>query len=301
MASLESLIRLKTERLSSVPDELLSAIERVQKKVFPDLLVMLEGLERSGDEILFNQNNLNLLSQIQERAREILSGSEYAEVIQEFADQMQVQAGISDELFRTTFIDFVSAGRASQLVTLSQQDAIGLLYDQAKDDVFSRSIYETVYDAVANNASWGETVKNLQQIVTGDSELDGKLLRYAKQVAHDTFAVADRSYTSQVAEELDAEWFFYSGGTVSGTREFCRERHNEYYFYKEIESWADLDWDGKDDQTNAATIYSLAGGYNCRHSIIPVSISVVPREVILKAISDGWYEPSEFEKQELGL
>ncbi len=111
---------------------------------------------------------------------------------------------------------------------------------------------------------------------------------------------------------MDSEWFFYSGDIIPTSRCFCIERHNRYFYYKEIESWADGeglgecdlgggDWSGKNPTTNKNNIYILAGGFFCQHSILPVTIDQVDKETIQRAIEKFGYEPTEFEKQELGI
>jgi len=113
--------------------------------------------------------------------------------------------------------------------------------------------------------------------------------------------LSDRSYTSAVSEDLQAEWFLYAGNTIKTSREFCVERHNHYYYYKTIEDWSHEDWSGKIPGTNEKTIFTTAGGFSCRHSIIPVSINIVPRKVILDAIENWGFRPTDFEKRELDL
>jgi len=302
MASIEKLIELKTERLESIPDALLTKLERVQKQVLPQVLELLMLLDKSPEGfILLSDKNLTLLSTIQSQLRDVLLNSEYTEAVDEFIDQFEVQAGVSDALFKAVFTDFVSEGNASKLITLSKRSATDLFINGITDEAFADAIYKRLDLAISNNASFAETVREIQGLVTGTDEMDGKILQYAKQVAHDQFALADRSYTSAVSEEIGAEWFLYAGNVIRTSREFCEERHNHYYYYKEIESWASLDWDGKMQGTNAQTIYSTLGGWNCRHTAIPVSINIVPREVIMRNIKSGLFVPSEFEIKELGL
>lgn len=302
MASVNSLIELKTKRLESVPDELLTRIERVQKQVLPQVMDLISLLDRdSGGFVELTDKNLRLLTNIQSQLRDVLQTSEYREFVDEFVQEFEVQAGVSDELFKTIFTDFATDPKALRLVQLAQRSARDLFMEGITDEAFADAIYKQLDLAISNKASFAETVRNIQEIVIGDSEKDGKILQYAKQVAHDQFALSDRAYTSAVSENIGAEWFLYAGNTIKTSREFCVERHNHYYYYKEIESWASEDWDGKIATTNAQTIFTTAGGWNCRHSIIPVSIFIVPKTVIEKAISDGWFTPTDFEKEELGL
>ena len=129
------------------------------------------------------------------------------------------------------------------------------------------------------------------------SDLTGKLLQYSKQIAYDSIATADRAYTSAVAEDLGNDWFYYAGGLLKTSREFCIERHNQYYHFKEVESWAGLNWDGKMENTTPQNIWENLGGYNCNHAIIPVSIDQVPKSVLKRNINSGNYVPTEFDLQ----
>lgn len=302
MPTVAELIKLKIDRLEEVPDELLSRIQKVQKKVFPQVLDLISLIDRDKDGMIeLTDNNLKLLANIQGQLRDVLLTSEYTEIVDEFIEEFKVQQGVSDAMFKKAFSQFAEDPKAAELVTLSQKRAAKIFIDEVTDVKFAGAIYDSLELAISNNASYAETVRQLQAIVIGDEETEGKIYQYARQIAHDQFALADRSYTSAVSEELDAEWFFYAGSVISGSREFCVERHNQYYYYKEIEQWASLDWDGKMDDTNEQTIFSTAGGWNCRHSIIPVSIMAVPMEVVRRNIDNGNFVPSDFEREELGL
>lgn len=293
MASLDELIRDKTLRLTRVPDEFLSAVDKATKELYPDVIELLSELEiDSQGNILLNNTNLQLTAEVKEALKEILLQSDYISAVKKFASEFNTQARITNQIFRKSF-DFVDEGLAEQLINISKRNTADILINTIGDEAFADAVSEQVELAVSNNASFKDTIKAIRDVVTGNDEIDGKLQQYAKQIAHDQFAIADRSYTSAVAEELGAEWFKYSGDTIESTREFCRERHNKFYYYKEIEEWADEDWQGKIDGTNEKTIYSTAGGYNCRHSIIPVSIFAVPKDVIRRNISNGNFEPSD--------
>lgn len=315
MATLSELIAEKTRRLTTVPDEYLTQVERAQKKLFPQIVDILRQLTvDSAGNLVLNSSNLALASDVKQLVQQILSDSEYISAVSEYAKQMGEQAKVSDQLFAKSFEGYTTLPVSQQLLKTTQRNAVDLLVNAIGNQRFADVVRENIETAISSNAGFTETVKQLQTIVTGDEEVDGKLLQYNKQIAHDTFAIADRNYTSAVSEELEAEWFFYSGSEIETSRPFCSERHNKYYYYKEIELWGDGvktpplklpdssgSWDGQIPGTNSKTIYSYAGGYNCRHSIIPVSIRRVPKSVVLDAINKYGFEPTQTEAELLGL
>ena len=296
MATLSELIAKKTRRLTTVPDEFLNQVEKAQKKLLPEIIDLLRSLSLdSSGNIILNSSNLGLASNAKEFVQEILASSEYTTAIRNYAVEMANQKNLSNEIFSKSFEGFKPKSIANDLFKLNQKNAVDLLANNIGGERFADVIRENIETAISNNAGIKETIKQLQTIVTGDEEVDGKLLQYNKQIAHDTFAIADRNYTSAVSEELEAEWFFYSGSEIETTRPFCAARHNEYFYYKEIESWPQTagDWAGRIPGTNSSTIYSYAGGYNCRHSIIPVSVRRVPKEKVTEAISKYGFEPDQ--------
>jgi len=312
MATISELIAEKTRRLTTVPDEYLTQVEIAQKKLFPQIVDILRQLTvDSAGNLVLNSTNLALASDVKQLVQQILSDSEYITAVSEYAKQMGEQAKVSNDLFAKTFDDFTPRPVSQQLLRTTQRNAVDLLVNAIGNQRFADVVRENIETAISSNAGFTETVKQLQTIVTGDEEVDGKLLQYNKQIAHDTFAIADRNYTSAVSEELEAEWFFYSGSEIETTRPFCDARHNQYFYYKEIEDWPTSnyngggvkagEWAGKIPGTNPSTIYSYAGGYNCRHSIIPVSIRRVPEKVVREAIQKWGFEPTEAEADLLGL
>jgi len=60
-------------------------------------------------------------------------------------------------------------------------------------------------------------------------------------------------------------------------------------------------WSGRMEGTNERTFFTTAGGNNCRHSIMAVSVFSVPKAQIEQAIELGFYKPTEFELELLDL
>lgn len=154
----------------------------------------------------------------------------------------------------------------------------------------------------------------MQDYLIGAENKDGALVRYTRQIANDGFAISDRSRVSVISESLGGQFYRYVGGTIDTTRCFCEERNGLYFHIEEVKAWGDGDitagdlsascgypWAGMNAGTNSGNITSLLGGYNCLHSLIPVSEIEVPREVLLRAINEGYYTPNESIRDLLGI
>lgn len=314
MPTLNELLAAKAERLESVPGKFASRVQVVQQQLLRDIEDILARFEVDSSGLFaVTESNIALAGELDVLLREVLDKSEYAEAVTEFAKQFNEQVSFNDAYFSRAFKGFETSELGLMIVRQAQKNAVELLINTSLDAEFIIPIKQQVEQAVITGARWRETLDILQQITTGDAEVDGKILAYSKQVAHDTFAVADRSYAAAVAEEINAQWFKYSGGIIKSSRPFCVERHEKYFCKKEIELWGSGEktpgfqwpqsgeWAGEMEGTDARTIFVTAGGYNCGHSIMPVSIFSVPLDAVKRAIDLGYYEPSDFERRELGF
>lgn len=311
MPTLESIIKEKSKRLQLVPDRLLSQVEKTQKKLFTEILSLMDDLTVKDGFIELSTGNLATVDKIVSDLRTALNGSDYFDAVKEFGKEFNVQAEINASYFKEAFTDFKSPEIAEALVSQAKVATVDALIGAPLDVNWLKPLEKTLTDLVSSGASWKESVKTIRTFAEGDEDVDGKLLQYSKQIAHDAFAYSDRSYSNAVADELEGEWFYYFGDEILTTRCFCGERHGKYYHYKEIEAWGrgenigecrsgDL-WQGANRQTNEQTIFIFVGGHNCMHSLILTSIFDVPKADIQRNIDNGNYVPTEFEVAEIGL
>lgn len=181
----------------------------------------------------------------------------------------------------------------STLITSLQKQTISNVNSLLIDGLESQ-IKEPLYNALLQNVTTGGSysgmVDQLKEYVKGTTN-DGKLLRYTKQITQDVLNNYSRSYQASVGNVLGLEFYQYVGGLMPESREFCRDRAGQYFHYKEIESWASLEWKGKRPDTTESSIFIYAAGWNCKHLIMPVSLSVVPKSSVQRATDLGFFHP----------
>ena len=309
--SLESIIKQKQKNLEMKPARLLSQVEKTQKKIFEEILALADDFIIKDGFIELSTANLATIDVIIDGLKTALHGSEYFEAVKEFGKDFDLQQDINESYFKQAFDDFSTPDFAAEIVRQSKVATVDALLGAPLDENFLKPLQKTLTDLVSSGASWKESVKTIREFAEGGETVDGKLLQYSKQIAHDAFAYSDAAYSNAVAEELEGEWYFYAGGEIPTSRCFCVERNGKYFHYKEIEAFGrgenlgecksgDL-WAGANKNTNEQTIFIYKGGHFCGHSWLLVSIFDVPKEVIERNISNGNYEPSDFEKAEIGL
>lgn len=296
------LIKGKARRLDSVPDEFLSSVKKSQREVYEAVLQMLSEMEVKGGQFVASKKNLELAYQINERLKQVMAAGDYGKALSKFAMEFDIQADLNLNYFSEAFKINAVPEVAAVLLNAAKVNAVDLLINRAADSEFLYPIRDIIEQSVVNNAGYAETLQTLREFIEGNDQVDGRLLKYSRGIAHDTFAVADRSVVSAYAAEYGMEWFFYLGGEMETTRPFCAERIGGFFHQKEVEAWGagsrttgmawpkDGEWGGKMDGTNSSTIFSVAGGYNCGHLISPVSEAVVPEKVIERVRAQGFID-----------
>lgn len=288
----------KISRLKSVPDVLVAKMQGVEQGAFKRVIEMISSLDQKDGIILNNEKNLSIINGLDSDLKDVIFNKDYFKSVADYSKQFSIQADITKDYFFTIEKNFTDSEKYKQVLEATQKSAIDLLSEDKFTEALITPLQQSLQSSIINGQSFADTVAVLLNTILGNDQIDGKLLSYVKSVAYDGFAVSDRTYTNVIAVSLGIEFYRYAGGEMKDTRCFCEERHGKYYHKKEIEDWGrgvnvgtcGAKWQGRNTGTNAATIFSFAGGYNCKHSILPVSIKSVPKADIDRAIKLGYYK-----------
>ena len=301
MPSFEALVKEKSTRLEEIPLELQTFAQKQEKKILKDIISQLDKLEKVNGQIKINNANLRAIADISDELKTIFVNKDYLKAVKQFASEFDTQATVNNKLFEKGFGSVDVPLASKEYIDIAKQNAVDALAGEPYKTITVKPIQGILENAVVNGANITDTINSLETFILGDEETVGQIGKYLKQITNDSFAIADRSYTSIVSEDLGNDWFYFSGTVVKNTRCFCEQRVGNYYHYKEIESWGNGEnlgscdigggvWAGEIDGTNESTIYSYLGGYNCLHSLIPVSEFVVPESDKERARNLGYIE-----------
>jgi len=295
--ALADILAQKDKNLASVPDAFVDRMVLAQREMLAEVTALLGALDRKGSLITVTKSNLIKAEEITDLLSQLFKGGEYFKAVEKLADQFDEQAFLSDQYFKIADPDFTVPTIANEVFLTRKASALELLLGDGVSANVSIPIRRELMNAVTTGASYSDTLKSLRNLIEGTPDRDGVLSRWSRLIVSDTFAMTDRSYTQTIADEVGYNWFLYAGGLMKTTRPFCKRHNGKYYHRNEIEGWAVDDWQGKMYGTNESTIFVTAGGYNCQHSIMPVSVFAVPKADINRNIANGNFKPSAVESR----
>lgn len=302
----------RLQRLIKVPDAFIERLSPIQEQIFKKLLAKLAALKQVNGMIVPSLENLKVIDSIREFIHDELIKSDYSSAVRDYAKEFDKQAGLNAAYYTKQFNSEFSTVLADAAVKQTKKAVVQALITDSVQVNFLTPLENTLSVAVQSGAGFSDTISAIRDFVEGNSDVDGAILKYSKQIAHDAFANADRAYNSAVSDELEVEWFLWAGGQIDTSRCFCIERHGKYYHYKEIEAWGrgenigacetnSGEWAGRNRSTNEQTIFTYAGGYGCLHTVAGVSIFSVPKEDVLRNVQNGNYRPTQTESDFFGF
>jgi len=133
--------------------------------------------------------------------------------------------------------------------------------------IVSNKIVDKIYDLNMT----GITKKELRAYLKDYFSKANITTRYIEQIATDSLYQMTQTYQLKISNDLGIEYYYYAGTKMKTSRQFCISRYGKVFTKKEIQSWPELNWAGKIPGTDKNTIFVYRGGYNCRHTLRPIS------------------------------
>lgn len=292
------------------PEELAAEIERlimansvkfagtitsIQGAIYNRLIGILRGLELDGEGyIKQSATNRKILREAQNVFDDVITNSPYQNAVENHLKAIPGLDKINNAYFSTLSDRFTpNKNFLKELQKQVIEDVNANLLNEGVIAQVKLPLNNILSQNINSGGSFSGFQEQLRTFIKGNDDVEGRLLKYTRTYTSDTLFGYSRSLQESVTADLNLEFYFYGGGTTErskgktgkgkgsgGSREFCLERRGKYFHRKEIESWAGLEWQGKNPLTTKSSIFMLCGGFNCKDSLIPVSEKVVTLEVI---------------------
>ncbi len=254
---------------------------RIEIQLHSAMVGILKELELTPEGFIKqNAANRRILQRAQDTFDSFMRDSAYESELSRYLRTIGHIEALNTSYFKTIVSgftpnrNFIKALKANTIKNINTQ----LLQDGFVSQVRA-PLMEVLNKNINQGGSFSGMLEQVRAYVRGTDEVDGRLLSYSRGILRDVLFQFSRGFQQAVTVDLGLVWYKYVGGIIDTTREFCRERNGEYWHKSEIHAWANLDWAGKNRLTTESSIFTLLGGYNCNHQVIPVHDSVVPKEV----------------------
>lgn len=275
-----------SSRVSGIVEKAELALEKsvtsTQKALFEQMQILLNKLELDAEGLIKqNQENRKILAKADEYFNKGFKESGYYESLNSYSGTIGELTSVNSKYFNFILDSFTVD---AQYLKSLQKGAIETIENYLANDglelALKQPLKEILNINVNSGASLADMTKQVRQFILGTTDTEGKLMRYSKQISRDTLFNYSSSLQEAISQKSGLNYYLYSGASMKDSRDFCISHANQYYHKKEVEKWPNQSWQGKRAGTTSSTIFIYRGGYNCSHSLIPVSEIIVPKSVI---------------------
>ena len=237
------------ELIVGVEDAIDPASSRYERAVIEAVLDILdefdiEDLAEVDLQRVINEALADLTPQLQAAIQEQIAGQlqEMVSVTREFYQVLEIDPpGVSEAVQRS---------RATSELTAFLEDGMNLVDEQLKDETLN-VLLETVSAGQVNASVIEERIADRTDAAAS----------VARTQARTSLTGYNQLYRNELASKAELEHFLYYGTLKPNSRRFCRVHAGHVYTSRQI---------AKMDNGMLNPVRVFKGGYNCRHSWVPV-------------------------------
>lgn len=285
----QSIIEDLQLQINQISQRLNDSSSKIQQQIYDDIVSEISQLSTAQGDIKSSVANLKRIQKIKDNINSIVLNEDYVKDVNEFLSGFDKVQGTMDKYFSAISEEFQPSNLLDQIKNQFIDVTGNSLKEAGIEAAVINPIEGMLSQYITTGASYKDLLEQVRLMTLGNDEKLGRLSSYVKQITTDSLNQYSANYTKAISNDLGLVFYFYSGNVKDTSREFCDQRHGKYFHKIEVEKWASLSWAGKIPATNSSNIFIYRGGYHCRHQLIPVSTASVPREVIQRAINEGYY------------
>lgn len=275
-------------------------IPKMQREMFNEIQGELKRLDTANGRIKTTVANLRVIISIKNKMLKLILTPDYIAEVKEFAKAFNEVTKLQNQYFRSIESSFKPSTFLKEVRTQAIADTVAKLTESGIGSTIQEQISNILRTNITTGGSYAALTNQLRESLL-NTETDGILQRYAKQITTDSLNQYSAQYTEKVSSDLGFEWYAYQGSDITTTRPFCDAMTDFRYFHvSEIPRLLRAEGlyylkDGVKTKvpiydktklphgmipgTNASNFQINRGGYNCGHQIRPVSERLVPADI----------------------
>lgn len=273
------IINRKDKTIQTAEQRLFDKLDPTNQRVFAAVKKLVNEMNVTGGKIEFDDQNIDIASQIDKTIVQAIQSSDMPSAIAEFLRDFDTIKKFNFDVHKD--VNDLSEKELEDLISPVQKTAVQNTLDGLTGSGVNANFVEPVRQGLFQNIAAGTTKSDLEAYLTnyilGNPNVDGLYSRYVKQVSRDALNQFDGQVNSRIAEEFDLDAFRYVGSLIDDSRAQCVRWVKKRILQKsELESeiaWSNNNGSGMIAGTNAENFAVFRGGYNCRHSAIPFKLT----------------------------
>lgn len=269
-----NLIAKKEKLFDLLEGDFVNHIEGLQDDWLEAIEKKLKQFDRKNGRFVGSENANKLILELKRELKKIVDNSDYESGVDEFLHNFSdidtnikmIQKEFNGIGIRHTF---ASDGKKA-IINSVRENLLGVGIDER----FITPVKKALFSHVNLGSTVIDTEKQLRIMIVGEKGQHGMLDRWAGQVARDSMQQYEGYVNQKIKDEYELNATMYVGSLVTDSRAQCKRWvKKEIIMDKDLEkeiAWAKTNGSGMIPSTTPETFAVTRGGWNCRHTAIPV-------------------------------
>ena len=297
--------------LNDAPDKFNSKLPAIERKILNEILLLLKELDVKDGRIVSNIANLKRVNTIKRKLEKVVVNKEYLKDLKEYIHSFVHSANAIELYFKSADETWKTNTYFTAIRDTAVDNALQSLTRAGIDVNVSEPIRRMLMTAVTSGQNYDALIESLQKEIVSGNDNVGSLSRYAGTYTETALSLFNGQFLTAINNDFGWKWWRYSGSNIETTREFCLYMTKKKWVHEsEFDTVLSGDIDGHQcemyertglprgliEGTDAANFTVNAGGWRCRHKLIPVPDAAVPEDVRKKL--EEKQKPYEYDAQE---
>lgn len=281
----EELIDSKDETIASgFDDTLMAGFDSIENAIFNAVNKKVATMDQEDGEIKFDPGNLLILNELVFIIANSIQNSRYPSNVKSYTSYFTTvknyNLDIQNQLNGFSIEELDEIASTIEAQTINQ--IIVNLTGQGITSSFIDPLVQLIYKNIVSGTNIDQLKNAIETFIKSNEQRLGQFKRYVTQIARDALHQYDGAINARIATQFGMDAFRYVGSLIKDSRPQCvRWVGKGILLKKELSSelaWAAANGTGLIPGTTPDNFAIYRGGYNCRHTAIPIRLTKEQKE-----------------------
>lgn len=281
---INALINAKDSFIDDSELALLEGFDSIEAAIYNAVSKKIMSMNQKDGKLVFDPSNITAINEINSIVVASIQSSRYPSNVKSYLrnfDQVKdynarIQSKVND----------ISYDELEALINPVQKAMIDKvmvdLTGQGIDVEFIRPLTEGIYRNLVSGATIEDLQRSISEVIKSNPERLGSFKRYVVRMSRDAMLQYDGQINSRIANEYGLDAYIYVGTIIRDSRPQCIQWLGKKVLKKsELPSLIDAAYNygsGMIPGTTADNFAIYRGGYNCRHTAVPVKLTAAVKK-----------------------
>lgn len=275
----KKLIDEKDNYIDNAENDLLSGFDGIEQDILSATMSQVNKMNQSDGKILFDEENLLKLATLSTIIIDAIQNSSYPQKVRDYLDGYDQVALYNYKIQHK--VNGLEIVELQKLIAPVKDQIINQVLDgligQGVSTQFIKPLSETIYKNIVAGASIDELKKNIEAVLLSNEQRLGMFKRYVSQISRDSIMQYEGQINSRIADQYGFDAYQYVGSLIKDSRPQCvRWVGMQIILKKDLPKelqFATNAGSGLIPGTTPDNFVIYRGGYNCRHTAIPIKLT----------------------------